>query len=107
MMLPIFTLGLPQLPTAMDAARAWDGRQVMLKKVPVGNELEISRFLSSPGLMREPHNHCVPLIEILELSSSPEQKLIVMPFLRPFDSPRFQTFGEFLSFFSQICDVRL
>jgi hypothetical protein len=31
--------------------------------------------------------------------------LIVMPFLRPFDNPRFQTYGEFLSFFSQICDV--
>ncbi|KAI0274570.1 kinase-like domain-containing protein [Russula aff. rugulosa BPL654] len=51
------------LPTAMDATRAWDGRQVMFKK-----------------------------------------KLMVMPFLRSFDSPRFQTYGEFVSFFSQICD---
>lgn len=87
--------------------RAWDGRQVMFKKVPAGLELEISQFLSSPGLMQEPHNHCVQLLEILELPDVPEQKLIVMPFLRPFDSPRFQTFGEFVSFFDQICDVRL
>ena len=87
--------------------RAWDGRQVMFKKVPAGIELEISQFLSSPGLMQEPHNHCVQLLEILELPDVPEQKLIVMPFLRPFDSPRFQTFGEFVSFFDQICDVRL
>jgi hypothetical protein len=79
----------------------------MFKKVPAGLELEISQFLSSPGLMQEPHNHCVQLLEILELPDVPEQKLIVMPFLRPFDNPRFQTFGEFVSFFDQICDVRL
>ncbi len=65
----------------MDATRAWDGKQVMFKKIPAG-----------PGL---------------ELPDEPEQKLIVMPFLRPFDNPRFQTYGEFVSFFSQICDVRL
>lgn len=79
----------------------------MIKKISAGSELELSRFLSSPGLRHESHNHCVPLLEILEIADSPDQKLIVMPFLRPFDNPRFQTFGEFVSFFSQICDVRL
>lgn len=92
------------LPTAMDATRSWDGRQVMFKKVPAGSELEIGQFLSSPGLILESHNHCVPLLDILELPDEPEQKLIVMPFLRPFNNPRFQTYGEFVSFFSQICD---
>jgi hypothetical protein len=91
----------------MDATRARDGRQVMFKTVPSGSELEISQFLSSPELIPESHNHCVPLLDILELPDEPEQKLIVMPFLRPFDNPRFQTYGEFVSFFSQICDVRL
>jgi hypothetical protein len=91
----------------MDGTRARDGRQVMFKKIPVGNELEISQYLSSPGRTRESHNHCVPLLEILELPNVPEQKLLVMPFLRPFDNPVFQTFGEFVSFFTQICDVRL
>ena len=89
----------------MDATRAWDGKQVMFKKVPAGSELEISQFLSSPGLIRETQNHCVPLLDILDLPDEPEQKLIVMPFLRSFDNPRFQTYGEFVSFFSQICDV--
>ncbi|KAH9983844.1 kinase-like domain-containing protein [Russula vinacea] len=97
--------GQPTLfPTAMDATRAWDGRQVMFKKIPAGIELEIGQYLSSPGLLHDSHNHCVPLLEILELPEAPEQKLIVMPFLRPFDNPRFQTFGEFVSFFTQICD---
>src|SRR6266403_3768401 len=91
----------------MDATRAWDGRQVMFKKIPAGpgSELEIIQFLSSPGLIPESHNHCVPLLDILELPDEPEQKLMVMPFLRSFDNPRFQTYGEFVSFFSQICDV--
>jgi hypothetical protein len=79
----------------------------MIKTVPSGSELEISQSLTSSGPMSEPHNHCVPLLDTLELPDEPEQKLMVMPFLRPFDNPRFQTFGEFVSFFSQICDVRL
>lgn len=105
LVLPIFTL--PQLATSMDATRASDGRQVMFKIVPNGIELEINQFFSSPGLIFESDNHCVPLLDTLELPDEPEQKLIVMPFLRPFDDPRFQTFGEFVSFFSQICDVSL
>jgi len=32
---------------AMDATRAWDGRQVMFKKVSAGSELEISQFVES------------------------------------------------------------
>jgi hypothetical protein len=31
--------------------------------------------------------------------------LIVMPLLRPFDEPRFQTYAEFVAFFTQICEV--
>jgi len=54
----------------------------MLKKVPVGRELEITQLLSSPGLRRESHNHCVPLLEVIELPNTPDQKLMVMPFGR-------------------------
>jgi hypothetical protein len=90
----------------MDATRIRDGKQVMLKRVPVGIELEITQLLSSPGLRLEPHNHCVPVLDVIDLSNALDQKLIVMPFLRPFNKPRFQTFGEFVSFFTQICDVR-
>ena len=95
-----------QFPTAMDGTRARDGMQVIFKKI-ARNQLEINQYLCSPGLMRDPHNHCVPLLEILELPDAPGQRLLVIPVLRPFDNPRFQTFGEFVSFFTQICDVRL
>jgi hypothetical protein len=86
--------------------RSRDEKQVMLKRVPAGRELEITQLLSSPGLRREDHNHCVPLWDVIELPHAHDQKLMVMPFLRPFYKPRFQTYGEFVGFFTQICDVR-
>jgi len=92
------------LPTAMDATRWGDGRQVMLKKVPAREELEIGRLLSFTALGQEAGNRCVPLLEIFELPTAFDQKLIVMPFLRSFNNPRFQTFGEFVAFFTQICE---
>jgi len=93
------------LPTAMDATHL-DGRQVMLKSVPARGqqELEIARTVSSPELRRHPRNHCVPLLDTFELPDTLDEKLIVMPFLRPFDEPRFQTYGEFVAFFTQICE---
>jgi len=91
----------------MDATRK-DGMQVMLKRVDVRGgqqELKIAQRFSSPEVRGEPHNHCVPLLEILKLPDTLDQKLIVMPTLRPFHSPHFQTFGEFVAFFTQICEV--
>jgi hypothetical protein len=91
----------------MDAKRRRDGKQVMLKRVSQQQELEIAQLLSSPELRRDPRNHCVPLLESIKPSNALDQTLIVMPYLRPFNCPRFQTFGEFIAFFTQICDVRL
>jgi len=77
----------------MDAVRKEDGRPVMLKKV-------------LPGLRGDPKNHCVPLLELIDLSqTNPDgRKLMVMPLLRPFKNPRFQTYGEFVAFFMQISE---
>jgi len=96
------------LPTAMDATRRDDGRQVMLKRVPVGSEqheLDIAQLFSSAELRNDPRNHCVQLLGTFELPNVPDQKLMAMPFLRPFNNPHFQTFGEFVAFFTQVCDV--
>ncbi len=94
----------------MDAVRIEDGRQVMLKKVLPEEgpyELLITQLFSSPGLKGDPKNHCVPLLDLVDLSRiSPDgRKLIVIPFLRPFENPRFQTYGEFVAFFMQISEV--
>ena len=92
----------------MDATRRHDDKHVMLKKIYPDegpHELQITRLFSSWELSRDPRNHCVPLLDIIEIPHN-GQKLMVMPLLRPFNDPHFQTFGEFVAFFTQICEVR-
>jgi len=94
------------LRAAMDATRRRDGKQVMLKKLfpeEGPHELRITQIFSSPELARDPRNHCVPLLDVIEIPKT-GQKLMVMPFLRPFNNPHFQTFGEFVAFFTQVCE---
>ena len=95
----------------MDAVRIEDGRRVMLKKVlpeEGPHELLITELFSSPGLKGDSRNHCVPLLDLIDLSQiKPDgRKLMVMPFLRLFKNPRFETYGEFVAFFLQISVVR-
>ena len=91
----------------MDATRRRDGKQVMLKKTYPDegpHELIITQLFSSQAFARDPRNHCVPLLDIIEIPEN-GQKLMVMPLLRPFNNPHFQTFGEFVAFFTQISEV--
>ena len=93
----------------MDAIRVRDNVQVMLKKVlpqEGPHELRINKLFSSPELATMPDNHCAPLLDIIELQNPKPQKLMVFPLLRPFNQPKIQTFGEFVAFFTQICQVR-
>ncbi len=93
----------------MDAIRVRDNLQVMLKKVlpeEGPHELRINKLFSSPELALMPDNHCVPLLDVIELQHPEPQKLMVFPLLRPFNQPKIQTFGEFVAFFTQICQVR-
>ena len=92
----------------MDAVRIQDDLPVMLKRVFIEEgpyELSITQRFSSPGLSLDSRNHCVPLLDVIELEGTRSQKLMVFPLLRPFDRPQFQTFGEFIAFFTQICEV--
>jgi hypothetical protein len=93
----------------MDAIRVRDNLQVMLKKVLPGegpHELRINKLFSSTELATMPDNHCAPLLDIIELQNPEPHKLMVFPLLRPFNQPKIQTFGEFVAFFTQICQVR-
>ena len=90
----------------MDATRISDGRQVILKRLLTEEgpyELEINKLFSTEPLASNPRNHCVHLLDVIELPDDPP--ILVHPLLRPYDDPRFQTFGEFITFFSQICEV--
>ena len=84
------------------------GKQVLLKKLPAEEELhefEMNQFFSSDELSKDPRNHCARLLDWFELPGVESYKIMVFPILRPFDHPQFRTFGEFVAFFTQICEV--
>lgn len=92
----------------MDATRVRDNLQVMFKRVlpeEGPHELRFNQLFSSPELAAMPNNHCAPLLEVIDLQQPDPQKLMVFPLLRPFNQPKIQTFGEFVAFFTQICEV--
>ncbi|KAJ6631577.1 hypothetical protein B0H10DRAFT_2159825 [Mycena sp. CBHHK59/15] len=89
----------------MDATRISDGTFVMLKFIETKvhpHEIEIGTWFSQEPQASDPDNHCVPIFEVLDLPDIPDRRIIVMPILRNYDKPRFDTFGEAVEFFSQI-----
>jgi hypothetical protein len=90
----------------MDATRISDGKPVMLKKLLSQEgpyELEINKLFSTEPLSSNPRNRCVHLLDVIEFPN--DSPIIVHPMLRPFYKPPFQTYGEFVTFFAQICEV--
>lgn len=80
----------------------------MLKKIKKSehpHEVDIGLFLSSGPLVSNPRNHCVPSLEVLQSPEDDDLFIIVMPFLRQFDSPDFDTVGEVLEFIRQLFEV--
>jgi len=78
---------------------------VALKRVSKLNnpgEIEMTSYLSSNVLVSDPHNHSVPLYEVLEVPEDPDYNILVIPHLRRLEVPRFHTVGEGIEFFRQI-----
>lgn len=93
----------------LDATRQEDGAQVMLKRVRTGrnpDEATIGRLLSSEPYASHPSNYCVPVYDVLDVPDEEGVILIVMPFLRYWEFPAFETIGEVVEFFRQIFEVR-
>ena len=67
-------------------------------------ERKIIEHLSSPSLKADPRNHTVELLDVLRLPLS-GQSTLVMPLLRRFNDPPFETVGEAVEFFRQIFEV--
>ena len=92
----------------MDAVRDSDGKDVMLKKILKSEhpfEVEIGRFLTSPPLSSDPRNHCCPTLDVLQDPYDDDMQLIVMPLLKRYNMPKFETIGEAVEFFRQSFEV--
>jgi len=65
-------------------------------------EADIGTFFSTQPLVSHPSNHCVPIYDVLQVPDNDNTIILVMPLLRRFDDPRFDTFGEVVAFFKQV-----
>ncbi|TFK74343.1 hypothetical protein BDN72DRAFT_833699 [Pluteus cervinus] len=89
----------------IDATLIKDGKRVTLKRVNKEdhpNELEITQLWSSEALSNDPQNHCIPLLDVLYPPNHPDHLIMVLPFLRTYDTPRFDTFGEVIDCVDQL-----
>ena len=80
----------------------------MLKKVEKSvhpHEIEIGRYLSSPPLSLDPLNHCCPILDVLQDPRDENMQLIVMPLLKRYLRPKFETVGEVVEFLHQSFEV--
>jgi len=96
---------VPKHSYLMDATRAADGMQVMLKRINLDehpDEIPIALKFSTEPLASNSKNHCAPLLEVLDVPGDGKQVLLVMPFLHRFDQIPFVTVGEAVDFFQQI-----
>ena len=92
----------------LDAIRLSDGMFVTMKSISANDhpfEAEIGEYLSSPSLASDPTNHCVPIYEVLRVPDVKDRVILVMPLLRPFEEPPFETIGEAIDFFQQVLEV--
>lgn len=97
-----------QHPDVLDATRLSDGVSVMLKRVDRRqhpDEVEITALLSSPPLSSDPRNHCIPLLDVLEVPDNASMRIMVLPLLRRCADPRFDTVGEVVDCLQQILEV--
>ncbi|KAJ3507885.1 hypothetical protein NLJ89_g6055 [Agrocybe chaxingu] len=89
----------------IDAVKLEDDSRVALKKFRKSVhpfEEDISKYLSSEPLASDPRNHCVPILETLYPPGDEDTVILVMPLLRAYDSPRFDTVGEVMDCFRQL-----
>lgn len=92
----------------IDAVRVQDGVSVALKKISKSvhpYEADIGKFFSTEPLASDPRNKCIPILGTLQPPDDEDVLILVMPLLRRYDSPRFDTFGEAIHFFAQIFTV--
>ncbi|VDC04171.1 unnamed protein product [Peniophora sp. CBMAI 1063] len=93
----------------MDATRIADGSQVILKiLVPSSadkeeDELTANRLLSSEPAASHPHNHCLRMLEEIDLDDFGLQ-IIVFPLYRPWFDPPLHLVAEVIPFVDQLLE---
>ncbi|KAJ3005556.1 hypothetical protein NUW54_g4286 [Trametes sanguinea] len=61
-------------------------------------------MFSDEPLASNPHNHCIPIYDLLQSPINDNVAFLVMPFLRQYNNPRFDTVGEVIECMSQLLE---
>jgi hypothetical protein len=104
-----YTLTKCQATQIASATRTSDGSLVVLKRIQPSihpHEIEVGKFLASEPLRRQRENHCVEMLDVLQVPGEDDETILVLPLLRPFDNPPFETIGEIIDFTLQVFEVR-
>jgi hypothetical protein len=89
----------------LDATQIRDGVKVVLKRVPsAGNEVKIALYLSSAEMRSNPRNRTVPILDLITLPDD-NYVLLVMPYLRVFNTPPFHCRMEVIEAIRQFLQV--
>ena len=90
----------------VDAIHLATGKAVYIKEVATDSEeLHIAQLLAQEEWVSDPRNHCVPVAKVFQDHKTPNVSYIVMPFLRPVDTPPFESVKEIIKFTDQILEV--
>ena len=90
----------------VDATHKETGKVVYIKEIETDcEEHRTARLLMQEDWISDPRNHCVPIVKIFEDHKDPQVSYLVMPFLRPADSPPFETVKEIIDYVDQILEV--
>lgn len=68
-------------------------------------EIETGKYFSTKEVASDPRNHCVPFYDVFDVPDDKDKVMFVMPALRMFDDPPFETVGEVIDFIRQILEV--
>jgi hypothetical protein len=95
----------------MDAVRISDNLPVILKRASTKSpkhrfETDCTVGMVKKTLRSNPSNHATDIYDIIHLPGEQEYEIMVLPLLRNWDSPCFETIGEAVDFFRQIFEVR-
>lgn len=93
-------------PHSVDATHESTGKLVYIKEVSSDSEgCRIAQLLMQAEWSGDPRNHCVPVKDVFKDPQDESISYIVMPFLRPMDSPPFECVKEIVDFVDQILEV--
>ncbi|KAH6873678.1 other/AgaK1 protein kinase [Coprinopsis sp. MPI-PUGE-AT-0042] len=90
-----------------DAIRESDNAHVVLKRVPrdkYPEELKIMNYFCEESLAADPRNHCIPILDTLQPPDYDDEDIIVLPVLREYDEPPFDTIGEAVDYIRQVLE---